>query len=293
MAQPNGGSSTKSQNGTYDRNHNSDRDDRRTSSEGSSRQAAIERLKVTRGISPERTLSSSQSYSGTKILKKPPVKRSSAPKSVFPNFRIPAKNVNHVRDAGLKALRDGPIALNKEKRDRRSVEEVTAELREKDARREERANKMKAIEEEREKQRLHREKAFQAAKYQRALMSDDVHETERLHKEITGESKAPRKGRSKRAGSPRASGRSRGPFEEDLSVSSVIAGLFGTRYRARAEDEDLSDDMEARPDEVFREEARSARIARQEDEKEAELERAQAERARKRKLEREKERSRS
>ncbi|KAG9319309.1 hypothetical protein KVV02_002416 [Mortierella alpina] len=422
MAQPNGGSSTKSQNGTYDRNRNGERDDRRSPAEGSSRQAAIERLKVTRGLSPERTLSSAQSYSGTKILKKPPVKRSSAPKSVFPNFRIPTKNVNHVRDAGLKALRDGPIALNTVKRDRRSVEEVTAELRETDTRREERAKKMKAIEEEKEKQRLHREKAFQAAKYQRALMSEDAHETERLHKEITGESKTSRKARSvsrsrspsprrrsrsrspvrrrrskspprkrrsvspvstkkrryspearkrslspkrrrsvspppkrklsrdlgdrerdrdrdqdrerdrererareregdrdakqskgkttngsskrrvsrspsprpkKRSGSPRASGRSRGPFEEDLSVSSVIAGLFGTRYRARVEDEDLSDDMEARPDEVFREEARSARIARQEDEKEAELERAQAERARKRKLEREKERGRS
>ncbi|KAF9928196.1 hypothetical protein BGZ67_007104 [Mortierella alpina] len=280
MAQPNGGSSTKSQNGTYDRNRNGERDDRRSPAEGSSRQAAIERLKVTRGVSPERTLSSAQSYSGTKILKKPPVKRSSAPKSVFPNFRIPTKNVNHVRDAGLKALRDGPIALNTVKRDRRSVEEVTAELRETDTRREERAKKMKAIEEEKEKQRLHREKAFQAAKYQRALMSEDAHETERLHKEITGESKTSRKA-------------SRGPFEEDLSVSSVIAGLFGTRYRARVEDEDLSDDMEARPDEVFREEARSARIARQEDEKEAELERAQAERARKRKLEREKERGRS
>ena len=44
-------------------------------------------------------------------------------------------------------------------------------------------------------------------------------------------------------------------------LSSVLAGLFGTRYRSKAEDEDLSDDMEARPDEVFREEARRYRIA--------------------------------
>ncbi|KAF9358382.1 hypothetical protein BGX26_001907 [Mortierella sp. AD094] len=392
MAQSNGvdRSGSKSQNRTEDRDQYGDRP--------SSRLAAVERLKVNRGVSPERPLTSSQTFTGTKIMKRPPVKRGPMPRTAFPAYKSPGGSVNHVRDAGLKAIRDGPIPLNTKKRDLRTVEEISAELREKDTRRDEREKRMKAIEEERERQRQHREKAIQAAKYSRALMGDDVNETERIFKEVTGDprskksksdsrsrsrSRSPRRrGRSqspaqrrrskspvrrkrsvspvskkrsyspesrrrsisprrrrsasppvkrkmsrdlgtdsgrmgkskgsngvarrrvsrspsprpsrKRMGSPRGNGRGgRGPFDEDLSVSSVIGALFGTRYRARAEDEDLSDDMEARPDEVFREEARSARIAREEDEKEAELERAQAERARKRKLEREKERNRS
>ncbi|KAF9193863.1 hypothetical protein BGZ50_006917 [Haplosporangium sp. Z 11] len=330
-----------------------------------------------------------------------PVKRAITSRSSFPNFSLPGKSVNHVRDAGLKSMREGLIPLNTKKRDLRSIEEISSELREKDARRMERERKMQAIEEEREKRRLKREGAINAAKYTRASMGDDAEETERLHKEITGDSRSSQKYRSisrtpsprgrrpdqsprrkaydkspqrrrrsvspvkkrnyspdsrrrsvsprnrrsvsppvkrrmsrdfderdrgrdrdrnrgrdwdrevsagtsksgksrasngaakrrvsrspspaprKRASSPRGNGRSgRGPFEEDMSVSSVIGALFGTRYRAQAEDEDLSDDMEARADEVFREEARSARIARLEDEKEAELERAQAERSR-------------
>ncbi|KAF9372957.1 hypothetical protein BGX21_004617, partial [Mortierella sp. AD011] len=377
IAQSNG---SRSQNRTEDRDQNGDRQ--------GSRLAAVERLKVNRGISPERPLTS-QTFTGPKIIKRAPVKRGPMPRTSFPAYKSPGGSVNHVRDAGLKAIRDGPIPLNTKKRDLRTVEEMSAELREKDARRDERERKMKEIEEERERQRQHREKAIQAAKYSRALMGDNVNETERIFREVTGKkpksdsrsrsrsprrrgrsqspaprrrsrspirrkrsmspvgkkrsyspesrrrSASPRRRRSasppvkrkmsrdlgtdsrmgkikgsngaarrrvsrspsprpsrKRAGSPRGNSRGgKGPFDEDLSVSSVIGALFGTRYRSRAVDEDLSDDMEARPDEVFREEARSARIAREEDEKEAELERAQAERARKRKLERERIRS--
>ncbi|KAF8925588.1 hypothetical protein BGZ58_000684 [Dissophora ornata] len=409
MAQSSGSerSGSKYQNGSEDRQSNGERNVDRTAS----RQAAVERLKVSRGISPERPLSSAQSYTGTKILKKPPVKRSTAPKSIFPTpFRSPGAGVNTVRDAGLKAFRNGPIALNTKKRDLRSFEEVSAELMEKDARRDERARKMKEIEEERERQRQQRERALQGAKYSKALMGDDANETERVFKEVTGDSKGSRRGKStsrsrsrsrsprrrdrsqspvqrrrsrspvrrkrsvspaggkkrgyspegkkrsqsprrrrsisppvkrrmsrdfsdkdreryrdrdqdrdrdrmnknkssngaarrrvsrtpsprpaakKRMGSPRGNGRGRGPFEEDFSVSNVIGALFGTRYRARAEDEDLSDDMEARPDEVFREEARSARIARKEDEEEEERERAHLARKRK-KLGRDRDRS--
>ncbi|KAF9389424.1 hypothetical protein CPC16_005810 [Podila verticillata] len=402
-------------NGSDDRGR-SDRGDRGSGtsiSSSSSRMAAVERLKVNRGFSPERPISNAQALTGSKIMKRPPVKRGTGPRSPFPAFKSPGAAVNPIREAGLKAIRDGPIALNTKKRDLRSIEEITADLNSQsfDARKEERARRMRAIEDEREKQRLQREKALQAAKFSRSLMGDNADETDRLRKEIEhGEngkgssrrgrslsysrspsprrkkskspirrrsksppttkrrsyspdprkrsiSPPPRKRRSpsppikkkvnrdddrdrdrdrvrdrdrerererererdrdramgskqaikrpgyggskrqvsrspspprkKRAGSPRGNGRKRGPFEEDLSVSSVIGALFGTRYRAKAEDEDLSDDMEARPDEVFREEARSARIARKEDEQEAELERQQAERARKRKLERE------
>lgn len=316
-----------------------------------------------------------------------PVKRGTGPRSPFPAFRSPGAAVNPIREAGLKAIRDGPIALNTKKRDLRSIEEITADINSHsvDARKEERARRMRAIEDEREKQRLQREKAIQAAKFSRSLMGDNADETDRLRKEIdlgdqNGNKGSSRRGRSlsysrspsptrkkstspvrrrrsksppttkrgyspdprkrslspqprkrrspspikkkvnrdlddrdrdrdrdrgrdrdrererehdrdrdrdrstgskqaakrpgyggsskrqvsrspspprkKRAGSPRGNGRKRGPFEEDLSVSSVIGALFGTRYRAKAEDEDLSDDMEARPDEVFREEAR-------------------------------------
>lgn len=355
-----------------------------------------------------------------------PVKRNMAPKPMFPNMRIPTSNVNHVRDAGLKAIRDGPIALGTTKRDRRTYEEVSAQLRDSSSHKEERDRKMRALEEERQRKAQQREKAIQAAKLSRALMGDDAQETDRLRKEAIGgrggsrsrsrspapssrrrsrSRSPPRKRRSvsppvkkrsyspeyrKRSPSPRrkrsvspvkrksmpdkdrvrdrdreyerdrdrdrdragpnksklgngsssaskrrvsrspsprpTKKRSRGPFddEEDFSVSSVIGSLFGTRYRSRAVNEDLSDDdMEARPDEVFREEARryahftvvmdsnmlfcflspcvssltylsflfivlnSARIAKKEDEMEAELERQQAEKARKRKLERE------
>ncbi|KAG0092207.1 hypothetical protein BGZ93_008420 [Podila epicladia] len=399
-----------------------------SASSSASRMAAVERLKVNRGYSPERPISNAQAL-GSKIMKRPPVKRGTGPRSPFPAFRSPGAAVNPIREAGLKAIRDGPIALNTKKRDLRSIEEITADINSQslDARKEERARRMRAIEEEREKLRLQREKALQAAKFSRSLMSDNADETDRLRKEIdhddqNGNRASSRRGRSlsysrspsprrkrskspvrrrrsksppttkrsyspdprkrslsppsrkrrspsppikkkinrdmddrdrdrdrdrgrdrdrdrerererererdrdrdrdratgskqaakrlgyggsskrqvsrspspprkKRAGSPQGNGRKRGPFEEDLSVSSVIGALFGTRYRAKAEDEDLSDDMEARPDEVFREEARSARIARKEDEMEAELERAQAERARKRKLERERNRS--
>ncbi|KAF9314544.1 hypothetical protein BG003_004092 [Podila horticola] len=392
-----------------------------SASSSASRMAAVERLKVNRGYSPERPISNAQAL-GSKIMKRPPVKRGTGPRSPFPAFRSPGAAVNPIREAGLKAIRDGPIALNTKKRDLRSIEEITADINSHsvDARKEERARRMRAIEDEREKQRLQREKAIQAAKFSRSLMGDNADETDRLRKEIdlgdqNGNKGSSRRGRSlsysrspsptrkkstspvrrrrsksppttkrgyspdprkrslspqprkrrspspikkkvnrdlddrdrdrdrdrgrdrdrererehdrdrdrdrstgskqaakrpgyggsskrqvsrspspprkKRAGSPRGNGRKRGPFEEDLSVSSVIGALFGTRYRAKAEDEDLSDDMEARPDEVFREEARSARIARKEDEMEAELERAQAERARKRKLERERNRS--
>ena len=309
-----------------------------------------------------------------------PVKRGTGPRSPFPAFKSPGAAVNPIREAGLRAIRDGPIALNTKKRDLRSIEEITADLNSQsfDARKEERARRMRAIEEEREKSRLQREKALQAAKFSRSLMGDNADETDRLRKEIDhGEngkgssrrgrslsysrspsptprrkrskspvrrrsksppttkrtsyspdsrkrsisplsrkrrspsppikkkvnrdddrdrdrdrvrdrdrdrerdydrdramgskqaikrpgyggskrqvSRSPSPPRKKRAGSPRGNGRKRGPFEEDLSVSSVIGALFGTRYRAKAEDEDLSDDMEARPDEVFREEAR-------------------------------------
>ncbi|KAG0275537.1 hypothetical protein BGZ95_008672 [Linnemannia exigua] len=393
-------------NGSDDRGRNGDRngdrdrdryDDRSSSGYSASRQAAVEKLKVNRGFSPERALSSSQSYSGTKIAKKPPVKRNTAPKPIFPNMRIPTSSVNHVRDAGLKAIRDGPVALNTKKRDRRTIEEVEADVRENSARKEERERRIKAIEEERQKMMQQREKAIQAAKYSRALMGDDAHETDRLHKEVTSgrggsrsrsRSRSPRrksrsrspvqrrrskspprrkrsisppakkrsyspehrkrsvsprrkrsispsvkrksmadkdrgrdrdreyerdrererdragslkskpgngssanKRRISRSPSPRPSSkkRSRGPFDddEDFSVSSVIGSLFGTRYRSRANEDQSDDDMEARAGDVFREEARSARIAKKEDEMEAELERQQAERARKRKLERE------
>ncbi|KAK3840989.1 MAG: hypothetical protein J3R72DRAFT_161373 [Linnemannia gamsii] len=402
----NGGSKT---NGSDDRGRNGDRngdrdrdrdrhDDRSSSSYSTSRQAAVEKLKVNRGFSPERALSLSQSYSGTKIAKKPPVKRNTAPKPIFPNMRIPISSGNHVRDAGLKAIRDGPVALNTKKRDRRTIEEISADLREKDARKEERERKIKAIDEERQKMMQQREKAIQGAKYSRALMGDDVYEADRLHKEVTSgrggsgsrsRSRSPRrksrsrspvqrrrsrspprkkrsisppakkrsyspehrkrsvsprrkrsispsvkrksmaekdrgrdrdreyerdrdrdrdragsfksklgngssasKRRVSRSSSPRPSSkkRNRGPFDddEDFSVSSVIGNLFGTRYRSRAANEDQSDDdMEARAGDVFREEARSARIAKKEDEMEAELERQQAEKSRKRKLERE------
>ncbi|KAG0366368.1 hypothetical protein BGZ54_005424 [Gamsiella multidivaricata] len=414
VAQSNGSdrSGSKASNSLMDRGHGERNMDR-----VASRQAAAEKLKVNRGISPERLLTAAQSFTGTKILKKPPVKRTATPKSPFPMFKNPGGGVNHVRDAGLKAIRDGPMPLNTKKRDLRSIEEVSAGLREKDARREERIRKIKAIEEERERQRQHRENAIQSAKYSRAYIGGDTNEAERVFKEVTGGSASSRRGRSpsrsrspsprrrsrspvrrkrslspgtskkrsyspearrrsisprrrrsispkrrrsasppvkrkmsrdmgdrdrdrdterirerdrdmdrergsdstkaskskinngsakrrysrspsprpsrKRTRSPRGNSRGRGPFDEDMSVSSVIGALFGTRYRAKAEDEDLSDDMEARPDEVFREEARSARIARKEDELEAELERAQMERARKRKLERERERNRS
>ncbi|KAF9306041.1 hypothetical protein BGZ74_007869 [Mortierella antarctica] len=422
----------KAMNGSDDRGKG-DRNGSGTASSASSsasRMAAVERLKVNRGYSPERPISNAQAL-GSKIMKRPPVKRGTGPRSPFPAFKSPGAAVNPIREAGLKAIRDGPIALNTKKRDLRSIEEITADINSHsvDARKEERARRMRAIEDEREKQRLQREKAIQAAKFSRSLMGDNVDETDRLRKEIdhddqNGNKASSRRGRSlsysrspsprrkrskspvrrrrskspttkrsyspdprkrslsppprkrslsppsrkrrspsppikkkvnrdlddrdrdrdrdrgrdrdrdrerererdrdrdratgskqaakrpgyggsskrqvsrtpspprkKRAGSPRGNGRKRGPFEEDLSVSSVIGALFGTRYRAKAEDEDLSDDMEARPDEVFREEARSARIARKEDEMEAELERAQAERARKRKLERERNRS--
>ncbi|ORZ15416.1 hypothetical protein BCR41DRAFT_353727 [Lobosporangium transversale] len=357
-----------------------------------SRRAAAERLKVNRGISPERPLSAAQSYAGTKILKKPPVKRSTAPKSMFPTpLRSPGMGLNHVRDAGLKAIRDGPIPLNTKKRDLRTIDEINADLIAKNGRREERDRRMKAIEEERERMRQQREKALQAAKYSRALMGDDVKETERIYKEVTGGSKtarsprsmsrsrsrspkkrsrsrspvrrkrslspvnkkrsyspdirdrsiSPRRRRSvsppvkrkmnrdlgdrerdrdrdreraigknkasngssrrysshspsprppskKRVSPPRGNGRGRGPFddEEELDVSGIIGSIFGTRYQRRAANEDLSDDdMEANASELFREEKRSARIAREEDEREAELERAELER-RKRKHER-------
>ncbi|KAF9187559.1 hypothetical protein BGZ51_001208 [Haplosporangium sp. Z 767] len=415
MAQPTAGErlGAKTLNGSRDRNSAAERVNGSAAGSSSSRQAAIERLKVNRGFSPERSIAPSHSLYGSKIPKNGPVKRAITSRSSFPNFSLPGKSVNHVRDAGLKSMREGLIPLNTKKRDLRSIEEISSELREKDARRMERERKMQAIEEEREKRRLKREGAINAAKYTRASMGDDAEETERLHKEITGDSRSSQKYRSisrtpsprgrrpdqsprrkaydkspqrrrrsvspvkkrnyspdsrrrsvsprnrrsvsppvkrrmsrdfderdrgrdrdrnrgrdwdrevsagtsksgksrasngaakrrvsrspspaprKRASSPRGNGRSgRGPFEEDMSVSSVIGALFGTRYRAQAEDEDLSDDMEARADEVFREEARSARIARLEDEKEAELERAQAERSRRRKLERERERER-
>ncbi|KAG0300314.1 hypothetical protein BGZ97_003297, partial [Linnemannia gamsii] len=380
-------------NGSDDRGRNGDRngdrhDDRSSSSYSTSRLAAAEKLKVNRGFSPERPLSMAQSYNGTQIAKKPPVKRNMAPKPMFPNMRIPTSNVNHVRDAGLKAIRDGPIALGTTKRDRRTYEEVSAQLRDSSSHKEERDRKMRALEEERQRKAQQREKAIQAAKLSRALMGDDAQETDRLRKEAIGgrggsrsrsrspapssrrrsrSRSPPRKRRSvsppvkkrsyspeyrKRSPSPRrkrsvspvkrksmpdkdrvrdrdreyerdrdrdrdragpnkskfgngsssaskrrvsrspsprpTKKRSRGPFddEEDFSVSSVIGSLFGTRYRSRAVNEDLSDDdMEARPDEVFREEARSARIAKKEDEMEAELERQQAEKARKRKME--------
>ena len=455
MAQPSGGdrSGQRTSNSAADRDrygdrnghHDSDRNGNSRSSTSasalSSRQAAAERLKVNRGVSPERSLSSAQSFNGTKILKRrmclrrydghhcdsydstrsllipftsisalAPVKRSAGPKSMFPTtFKSPGMSVNHVRDAGLKAIRDGPIALNTKKRDLRSIEEITEEIREKSNRQQEREKRILAIEEEREKARQQREKALQAAKYSRALMSDDAQETDRLHKEILqdksslskrrntsrspSQSRSPsprargRKSRSKspvkprkrsrsppyskkrsyspevrrrsgspdqrrqrsvspqvkrklgrdpgdrdrdrdrererdrdkerdrvrdrerererdqdrdrdrdrdrgrpanrsggkmnrdrptngaakrrspsprsaprkRPASPRGNGRGRGPFEDEFSVSNVIGQLFGTRYRARVEDEDLSDDMEARPDEVFREEARRYR----------------------------------
>ncbi|KAG0265269.1 hypothetical protein BG011_005140 [Mortierella polycephala] len=415
MAQPNAGErlGAKTLNGSRDRGSAAERVNGSAASTSSSRQAAIDRLKVNRGFSPERSIAPSHSLYGSRIPKNGPVKRAIASRSGFPNFSHPGKSVNHVRDAGLKSMREGLIPLNTKKRDLRSIEEISSELREKDTRRMERERKMQAIEEEREKRMQKREGAISAAKYTRASMGDDAEETDRLHKEITGDSRSsqryrsvsrtpsprgrspdqsprrklhdkspqrrrrsvspvkrrnyspdskkrsvsPRNRRSvsppmkrrmsrdfgerdrerdrernrgrdrdrevsagalksgkskpsngaakrrvshspspaprKRTGSPRGNSRSgRGPFEEDMSVSSVIGALFGTRYRARAEDEDLSDDMEARADEVFREEARSARIARLEDEKEAELERAQAERSRRRKLEREKERER-
>ncbi|KAF9435090.1 hypothetical protein BGZ76_006902 [Entomortierella beljakovae] len=381
IAQANGVPSRPS-NRTEDRHQNGDRDIDRSNS----RQAAVDRLKVNRGVSPERKISSAQSFTGSRIAKKPPVRRSTGPKSPFPPvFRSPGAGVNHVRDAGLKAIREGPTALNTKKRDLRTVEEISAELREKDARRDERERKIKEIEESREQQRQHRERVLQAAKYSRALMGNDANETEKIFKEITGAKKArpdsrspspnksprrrgrsqspaqrnrspPRRKRStspisrRRGNSPNGKRRSsvsprrrrsaspppkrkvgndygadsrmgkskmsngsgkrrvssspspsppprskkskgRDPFgdHEDFSVSSVIGSIFGTRYRAMVEDEDLSD-MEARPDEVFREEARSARIAKKEDEMEAELERAQLERARKRKMERERNR---
>ncbi|KAG0062946.1 hypothetical protein BGZ90_002881, partial [Linnemannia elongata] len=177
-------------NGSDDRGRNGDRngdrhEDRSSSSYSTSRLAAAEKLKVNRGFSPERPLSMAQSFNGTKIAKKPPVKRSTAPKPMFPNMRIPTSSVNHVRDAGLKAIRDGPVPLNATKRDRRTIEEISAELREKDARKEERERKIREIEEERQRKNQQREKAIQGAKLSRALMGDDAQETDRLRKEVT------------------------------------------------------------------------------------------------------------
>ncbi|KAF9992530.1 hypothetical protein BGZ65_012126, partial [Modicella reniformis] len=154
-------------------------DNERSMDKSSGRQAAIEKYRVQRGFSPERVLSSAQSATGSKILTRPPVKRAAAAsRNSFPLYKSPGSGVNHVRDAGLKAIRDGPIALNTIKKDRRTIEEVSAELREKDSRRDERAKKVKEIEEERERQRLHREKAIQSAKFTKALMGDDPDETE-------------------------------------------------------------------------------------------------------------------
>ncbi|KAF9582849.1 hypothetical protein BGW38_010682 [Lunasporangiospora selenospora] len=375
----------------------------RPSSVPLNRQEAIDRHKV-RTISPERTLAPA-SIAGPNFMKKTAIaRRQAAPRSAFPVFRSAGASVNHIRDAGLKALRDGPIALNTVKRDRRSYEEISADVNDKSSRLEERERRIKTIEEEREKARLHRERVLQGARFSKALLGDNAAETERLQREIKGgvskssrdrsrsrsvspprrkRSKSPGRRRSlsprpskkrsyspetrkrsisphtrrkrsfspptarkkiskeqddrdrdrgrgqgrdqdynresgtraikrptngstkrrpsrspsprssghRRASPPRNAGKGRGRNDNDMSLHNVLGSLFGTRYRSRAEDEDLSDDMEARPDEVFREEARSARLGRLEDEKEAELEKAQM--ARKRKLAKEKERGRS
>jgi hypothetical protein len=130
-------------------------------------------------------------------------------------MRIPTTSVNHVRDAGLRALRDGPVALNTKKRDRRTIEEISAELREKDARKEERERRIRAIEDERHRLMQQREKAIQGAKYSRALMGDDAHEADRLHKEVTGG----RSGSRSRSRSPRRRSRSRSPIQRRRSRS--------------------------------------------------------------------------